>query len=80
MPGSFGTFAGLATDERARVLDADDTAIPGLYAAGSDQASVLGGHYPAGGVNIGPALTFGYLAGRDLAQLARPAAAAAHAE
>jgi succinate dehydrogenase/fumarate reductase flavoprotein subunit len=75
VPGSFGTFAGLATDERARVLDADDTAIPGLYAVGSDQASVLGGNYPAGGVNIGPALSFGYLAGRDLARLTRPAAA-----
>ena len=67
VPGSFGTFAGLATDARARVLDADDAPVPGLYAVGNDQASVMGGHYPAGGINIGPAMTFGYVAGRDLA-------------
>ena len=66
VPGSFGTFAGLATDARARVLDADDTPIPGLYAVGNDQASVMGGHYPAGGINIGPAMTFGYIAAQDL--------------
>ncbi|MBN9178861.1 MAG: FAD-dependent oxidoreductase [Microbacterium sp.] len=68
LPGSFGTFAGLATDGRARVLDAKDRPIAGLYAVGADQANVMGGHYPAGGVNIGPALTFGYIAGRDLAR------------
>lgn len=67
IPGSFGTFAGLKTDAGARVLDADGAPIPGLYAAGTDMASVMGGHYPAGGINLGPALTFGYVAGRHLA-------------
>jgi succinate dehydrogenase/fumarate reductase flavoprotein subunit len=67
VPGSFGTFAGLATDARARVLDRDDRPVPGLYAVGNDQASVMGGHYPAGGINIGPAMAFGYVAARDLA-------------
>lgn len=61
IPGSFGTFAGLATDAAARVLRAGQP-IPGLYAAGTDMASVMGGYYPAGGINIGPALTFGYIA------------------
>ena len=42
-------------------------AIPGLYAAGTDMASVMGGHYPAGGINLGPAMTFGYIAGRHAA-------------
>ena len=67
VPGSFGTFAGLDADERARVLNNDGEAIPGLYAAGNDHSSIMGGHYPAGGINLGPALTFGYIAGRDLA-------------
>lgn len=68
VPGSFGTFAGLAADSRARVLDNDGRPISGLYVAGNDQVSVMGGHYPAGGINLGPALTFGYIAGRDLAK------------
>jgi succinate dehydrogenase/fumarate reductase flavoprotein subunit len=62
IPGSFGTFAGLETDAAARVLH-DGTPIPGLYAAGTDMASVMGGYYPAGGINLGPALTFGHIAG-----------------
>jgi succinate dehydrogenase/fumarate reductase flavoprotein subunit len=62
IPGSFGTFAGLATDAQARVLR-DGAPIPGLYAAGADMASVMGGFYPAGGINLGPALTFGHIAG-----------------
>lgn len=67
VPGSFGTFAGLAADARSRVLDATGAPIPGLFVAGNDQANVMGGFYPAGGINLGPALTFGYLAGRELA-------------
>ncbi|WP_347312806.1 FAD-dependent oxidoreductase [Defluviimonas sp. SAOS-178_SWC] len=67
VPGSFGTFAGLATDGCARVLRADGAPITGLYAAGSDSVSVFGGHYPAGGINLGPALTFGFVAGRHAA-------------
>lgn len=66
-PGCFGTFAGLRTDGHARVLDGIGQPIPGLYAAGTDMASPLGGHYPSGGINIGPALTFGYIAGRHAA-------------
>ncbi|AYC32443.1 FAD-dependent oxidoreductase [Pseudomonas cavernae] len=66
-PGCFGTFAGLKTDGHARVLDAAEQPITGLYAAGTDMASVLGGHYPSGGINLGPALTFGYVAARHIA-------------
>lgn len=67
LPGSFGTFAGLRTDVHARVLDAGGAPITGLYAAGCDQANVLAGYYPSGGINIGPAMTFGYVAGRHAA-------------
>ena len=66
-PGCFGTFAGLKTNEHAQVLNADGQAIKGLYAAGTDMASIMGGYYPAGGINLGPALTFGYIAGRHMA-------------
>ena len=68
VPGSFGTFTGLATDAAARVLRPDGSVIEGLYAAGSDSASVFGGFYPAGGINLGPALTFGFIAGSHAAE------------
>lgn len=67
LPGSFGTFAGLKTNGAAQVLDRSDRPIAGLYAAGTDMASVMGGHYPSGGINLGPAMTFGYIAGRHAA-------------
>ena len=67
VPGDIGTFAGLRTDASARVLDKDGQPIAGLYAAGNDMASVMGGTYPGAGITIGPALTFGYIAGRHLA-------------
>ncbi|HET9821323.1 MAG TPA: FAD-dependent oxidoreductase [Burkholderiaceae bacterium] len=72
VPGSLGTFAGLAVNAHAQVLDAGDRPIEGLYAAGNDMASVMGGHYPSGGITLGPALVFGHVlahhaAGRPLA-------------
>jgi len=67
VPGDLGTFIGLATDPLARVLDLNERPIPGLYAVGNDQASVMGGTYPGAGITIGPAMTFGYIAARDLA-------------
>lgn len=72
IPGSFGTFAGLRTDAQARVLGPAGP-IAGLYAAGTDAASVMGGHYPAGGINLGPALTFGWIAGRHAAGITETA-------
>ncbi|GGD25169.1 FAD-dependent oxidoreductase [Sinisalibacter lacisalsi] len=67
VPGSLGTFAGLTTDPAARVLDASGAPIPGLFATGNDAASIMGGNYPAGGITLGPAMTYGYIAGRVLA-------------
>ena len=66
--GDIGTFAGLVTDEKTRVLDAAGAPIKGLYAVGNDAASVMGGNYPGAGITLGPALTFGYIAGNQLAQ------------
>lgn len=67
VPGSFGTFDGIKADGKSRVLRDDDTIIDGLYTAGNDRASIMGGFYPAGGINLGPALAFGYIAGKELA-------------
>lgn len=66
-PADLGTAAGLVTDARARVLGADGAPIPGLYACGNDMASLMRGAYPGPGITLGPALTFGYLAARDIA-------------
>lgn len=66
-PGDLGTKGGLLTDENARVLRADGSPIPGLYAAGNNSASVMGRTYPGPGSTIGPAMVFGMLAGRHAA-------------
>src|SRR6516162_4917553 len=66
VPGDLGTKGGLRTDERARVLRPDGTAIAGLYAAGNASASVMGHSYAGAGATIGPAMTFGYIAALDL--------------
>jgi succinate dehydrogenase/fumarate reductase flavoprotein subunit len=69
VPGSLGTFAGLRSDPLARVLDREGAVIPGLFAVGNDLSSVMGGHYPSGGITLGPSLTFGYVIGRVVAGL-----------
>ena len=70
--GDIGTFAGLQTDDRTRVLNAAGQPIKGLYAVGNDAASIMGGNYPGAGITLGPALTFGYVAGMELAQALVP--------
>jgi succinate dehydrogenase/fumarate reductase flavoprotein subunit len=77
--GDIGTFAGLVTDEKTRVLNGLGEPIAGLYAVGNDAASVMGGNYPGAGITLGPAITFGYIAGQQLAKaapLGQPAATA----
>ena len=65
--GTIGTNGGARIDAGARVLGAKGDVIPGLFAAGNASACVFGRAYPGGGGTIGPALTFGYLAGRAAA-------------
>lgn len=67
LPGSLGSFSGLVTDDAARVLDAGQRPVNGLYAVGNDMASVMRGYYPSGGITLGPAMTFGYLVGKAVA-------------
>lgn len=67
--GDLGTYAGIATNGNAQVLDENKRPIPGLYAAGNDALSIMGGNYPGPGITLGPAMTFGWIAGRHLAGL-----------
>lgn len=65
--GSLGTFAGLKTNAHAQVLDALGQPIAGLYAGGNDMNSLMAGHYPSGGITLGPAMVFGFLAAHHAA-------------
>ena len=67
VPGSLGTFAGLRANASAQVLDAQNQPIPGLYAGGNDMHSMMGGTYPSGGITLGPAMTFGFIAAHHAA-------------
>ena len=49
------------------MLRPDGSVIPGLYAAGNVSSSVMGHSYAGAGATIGPAMTFGYIAARDMA-------------
>ncbi len=69
--GALGTNGGPKTDETARVLDVDGAPIDGLYAAGNVMSGPTGGVYAGAGGTLGPALTFGVIAGRAAAARAR---------
>jgi succinate dehydrogenase/fumarate reductase flavoprotein subunit len=66
-PSDIGTSCGLRTNEFAQVLRADGSPIAGLYACGNDMASIMAGAYPGPGINIGPGMTFGFIAARHAA-------------
>jgi predicted oxidoreductase len=61
----------LKTDENARVLNDKNKVIGGLFAVGNDAASAFGGTYPAAGITVGLALTFGFVAGQFIAAEAK---------
>lgn len=62
VPGDVGTSGGIVTDEHARVLREDGSAIAGLYATGNSTASVMGRVYPGAGASIGASFVFAWLA------------------
>ena len=64
-PGEMGTAGGLVIDTHARVLNKDGSVIPGLYACGNCSTALLP-TYPGPGSTLGPAMTFGYLAAKDI--------------
>ena len=63
------TMGGLVTDDCARVLDDASSPIPGLYAVGNTQGGRFVDDYPfsLSGASHGAALTYGYLAGKQIA-------------
>ncbi|SDE11279.1 FAD-dependent oxidoreductase [Nocardioides lianchengensis] len=68
-PALFHTQGGLVVDEHARVLRADGSAVPGLYASGGAAAGISG-HGAAGylaGNGLLPALGLAFLAAEHLA-------------
>jgi len=78
--GDIGTFAGLVINENTQVLNTEGKPIKGLFAAGNDAASVMGGNYPGAGITLGPALTFGYVAAMQLAKTAATVPISLHVE
>jgi len=70
-PGDIGAATGFATDTQARMLDAQGEVIAGLYAAGNDMHSSMGGVYPGPGITIGPGLVFAYIAAQHAVQRAQ---------
>lgn len=69
VPGDVGTYGGVVTDTYARVLMADGSVLPGLYATGTTTAGVMGRTYPGAGCSIGPSFTWGYVAAKHAAGL-----------
>ncbi len=65
--GLLGTNGGPRTDGQARILGHDGEPIPGLLGAGNAIACPTGGIYAGAGGTLGPALAFGYIAGRTAA-------------
>ena len=70
MPGAFGTSGGVRTDDRGRALAADDTVIAGFYAVGNVSSHPCAAGYPGAGATLGPAMTMGYAAAREIARAA----------
>jgi succinate dehydrogenase/fumarate reductase flavoprotein subunit len=66
-PSDLANSAGLRTDANGRVLTSEHQPIAGLYAAGTDAASIFRGTYPGPGTMIGPAMVFAWRAAMDIA-------------
>lgn len=65
---TLGTKGGPRTDIDGAVLDVDGHVIEGLFAAGNVMAAPTGMVYGGAGGTLGPALIFGYRAGRAAAR------------
>jgi 3-oxosteroid 1-dehydrogenase len=68
---AFEGKAGPRVDANARLMSPAGEPIEGLYGAGNCIAGVLGESYAGGGASLGPAVVFGYIAGRHALEAAR---------
>ena len=66
--GALGTNGGPRTNGLAQVLNVYGDIIPGFYGAGNVISNPTGSVYAGAGGTLGPALTFGYIAGQSVAR------------
>lgn len=68
--GAYGTLGGIKINYKTEVVDEQDEAIPGLYAAGTDACNIFGDCYPftLAGNTMGFSLNTGRMAGENAAE------------
>ena len=66
-PGTCGTNGGLRVNATGQVINVWGKVIPGLYCSSNTMAHVTGAGYPGGGGQLGPGMTFAFIAGNAAA-------------